>query len=534
MATLGGHSHRSHGGRSVRPGLGPERPSATGVLAPETPTGPSLRRRPSRVPLVLLMAALRGCLLVPASIRRPGGSASGRRARHAAPSWSAKANDPTFPLLAERSAQARFVARPIPTARTVDANPVGRTGPARSVADEDLGDAGAKVGSTASSPRPPVRWTRWSRATAAAGVGADTGADAPRRFHSPFSPPSASLQPGAPSSSPNLLPRGAVAAGGHRAPQRGTNGRRRVRPQGARGREGPAGGCSSLRAGDADAAPVRIRRLGAGLTGDTSDATWSTWPAHPSVAQPTPPLDDRRPTAPARTTRRAPVRPASAAARPWAGLRLENRRERIRVGVVPRLLLWIVLPASALLVVAWGLGGGASSPPGPEPPAGDQALARLLLPSASPTVAASAIPPPLRAVTWPRRPSGGEASPAAPPASAASPPAASLAPPSFDDAPTAVSLATVTPAATVPPGPCRAPTPDPAAADAPIAVETTAPVNLRTAPSTDCPIVRLLDPGTRALPLGRPVQAAGRRWLPIDVAGTAGWAAADFLRDASP
>ncbi|MDP9365076.1 MAG: SH3 domain-containing protein [Chloroflexota bacterium] len=61
----------------------------------------------------------------------------------------------------------------------------------------------------------------------------------------------------------------------------------------------------------------------------------------------------------------------------------------------------------------------------------------------------------------------------------------------------------------------------------------TAAVNLRAAPGTDCPVVTVLDPGTRIVPRGAAVGAGGRVWVPIQVVGDRGWVAAEFLRPAN-
>lgn len=246
------------------------------------------------------------------------------------------------------------------------------------------------------------------------------------------------------------------------------------------------------------------------------------------------PPADRGRTRPPSTPSKAPparsTRPAPAPERSRPGV--ENRPGRPRAGRIHRLLLHILLPSAALLIIGWGTRAPAFPPPASE---ADRGAARsAAVASLHPTPPGSPpASPPLRAVAWPRRP----ASPVAAASVTASPSTpepipAPIRPPTLDVVATAVPSARPEPTGTaVADAACQPPSPRPATTADP--VETTAAVNLRSGPSTDCPALDLLQPGTRVVPLGRPISAGGRLWLPVAVDETEGWAALDFLRDAS-
>jgi uncharacterized protein YraI len=58
---------------------------------------------------------------------------------------------------------------------------------------------------------------------------------------------------------------------------------------------------------------------------------------------------------------------------------------------------------------------------------------------------------------------------------------------------------------------------------------TTDDVNLREGPSTDCDSVDVLPAGTEVTPLSGPVRGDDRLWILVDVDGTEGWVAEDFV-----
>ena len=54
-------------------------------------------------------------------------------------------------------------------------------------------------------------------------------------------------------------------------------------------------------------------------------------------------------------------------------------------------------------------------------------------------------------------------------------------------------------------------------------------VNLRSAPGTTCDIIQVVSAGTTAMPKSGPVEADHRLWILVDVSGTQGWVAVDFV-----
>ena len=54
-------------------------------------------------------------------------------------------------------------------------------------------------------------------------------------------------------------------------------------------------------------------------------------------------------------------------------------------------------------------------------------------------------------------------------------------------------------------------------------------VNLRRGPGADCDVISAMAAGTAATALSGPVNAGDRLWLLVEIDGTEGWIAADFV-----
>jgi uncharacterized protein YgiM (DUF1202 family) len=137
------------------------------------------------------------------------------------------------------------------------------------------------------------------------------------------------------------------------------------------------------------------------------------------------------------------------------------------------------------------------------------------------------------------------------PTAATPPPATPVASPALaGSSPTAASPAPASPTARPKPRPTRTPRARPTATETPrppVASDCVAPeeppepaqdgpvtvtadgVNLRRAPGTTCDIIQVVEAGTAATPRSGPVEADDRLWILIDISGTEGWVALEFV-----
>lgn len=209
---------------------------------------------------------------------------------------------------------------------------------------------------------------------------------------------------------------------------------------------------------------------------------------------------------------------------------------RRRGGPVSRLVLHAVIPASAALVIAWGLldlgrptpaaigsiAGTAVASAGTTSPPGSASLRAIAPPTGATAAKATPLP---GATTSARR----EPSPSPdPPTLAPDPSSAGRLIPR----PTITSTPTPTPTSVGSDSAgCLAPSPLPPVS-APRPLTTTTEVNFRSGPGVDCDALRVLDGGTTVVPLSGAHHAGGRSWLLVEVDGRTGWVASDFLREA--
>ena len=153
----------------------------------------------------------------------------------------------------------------------------------------------------------------------------------------------------------------------------------------------------------------------------------------------------------------------------------------------------------------------------------------VLLPAASPVVQplptsiapTAATPPPATPVASPTLVESG-------PTAASPAPASPTARPRPTRTPRARPTATETPRPPVA-SDCVAPEEPPEPAQKGLVTVTADGVNLRRAPGTTCDIIQVVEAGTAATPRSGPVEADDRLWILIDISGTEGWVALEFV-----
>lgn len=219
--------------------------------------------------------------------------------------------------------------------------------------------------------------------------------------------------------------------------------------------------------------------------------------------------------------------------REQANRRSKRLRQPSGLGVVPRALQYVVIPILAVGIAAWGFFGTGDPSDRISGLVGAPSGRSRTIPSAQigtpPPAAQSASSP-----TSARRIGAAIARPtmtatAAPSATATRPARTPASDPTA--AVTAASSATARPAGQASDAAdveCSVEREPPPALELDPLV-TTAPVNLRSGPTTECGVLEVLVRGTVVEPLGVAVRAEGRRWLMVEVGNRVGWAAADFL-----